>query len=147
MEGVRKPLMADQAGHPAFARLFGAEGFRLLKEEDLGLLTKAEGMQLAVFADDPNRMKETIDIAVIAPEIRRALGSAVAGAWFSETARGRAMAARYGIRRLPAVALFRAGVDLGAAEGLMNWDAYLKQLADIGMRRCAPKKTIAVLNG
>ncbi|MBP3439440.1 MAG: hydrogenase expression protein HyaE [Sutterella sp.] len=147
MEGVRKPLMADQAGHPAFARLFGAEGFRLLKEEDLGLLTKAEGMQLAVFADDPNRMKETIDIAVIAPEIRRALGSAVAGAWFSETARGRAMAARYGIRRLPAVALFRSGVYLGAAEGLMNWDAYLKQLADIGMRRCAPKKTIAVLNG
>lgn len=147
MTDVRRPATADQAGHPAFERLFGAEGFRLLREADIEALTKAEGMQLAVFADDPNRMKETIDMAVIAPEIRRALGSAVAGAWFSDMPTGRAMAARWGIRRLPAVALFRSGVYLGAAEGLMNWDAYLKQLAEIGMRRCAPKKTIAVLNG
>lgn len=66
---------------------------------------------MVLFAEDPNLRRETLDIAVIGPELRKALGAAVASGWYTAVSEGRALGARYGIRKFPAVALFRgAGV-------------------------------------
>lgn len=135
----------DVDTHPGFVRLFGKEGFQKMGEENVDALLAARGLQIVAFADDPMKQKETLDIVVIAPELRRALGDAVAGAWFTDVRTGRALAARWGIRKLPAVALFRSGTYLGAAEGLLGWDEYLRTLAEIGTRTEAPPRRISLI--
>jgi hydrogenase-1 operon protein HyaE len=137
----------DPETHPGFRRLFDKEGFKKLTEDGLDAMLEEVGMKMVVFADDPNKMKETLDIVIIAPEIAKAFGNRLAGCWMSDTSTGRALASRFGFRRLPAVALFKNEVCLGAAEGLMNWDDYIKTLAEIGSRQTAPKRTIAILAG
>ena len=87
----------------------------------------------------------TLDIAVIGPELRKALGAAVASGWYTAVSEGRALGARYGIRKFPAVALFRGAEYLGAAEGLMGWDEYIQALVEIGAREKGPSRTIAIL--
>ena len=86
-----------------------------------------------------------MDIIVIGPEIRRSMGDAVESAWCTDVTEGRALAARWGVRKLPALALFRGNVFLGAAEGLDSWDGYLAKLAQIASRTEAPKRSVAIL--
>lgn len=134
----------DVDRHPAFIRLWGPEGFERLDEESLKRFTERPGLQLAVFADSPTTFKESIDMAVIAPEIARAFAPHLAGKGFTDPAVGRAIAARFGLTRLPAVGFFRGGDFLGALQGLQDWDAYLKGLAEIGARPSGVARTIAV---
>lgn len=100
-------------------------------------MLEAPGLKMVLFAEDPNLRRETLDIAVIGPELRKALGAAVASGWYTAVSEGRALGARYGIRKFPAVALFRGAEYLGAAEGLMGWDEYIQALVEIGPVRRA----------
>lgn len=135
----------DPKTHPGFARMREKEGFREFGEPDVEAMLSAQGLKFVVFADDPNKQKETLDIVVIAPEIKRSLPG-VESAWVTDTAVGRALAARWGIRRLPALALFRGADFLGAMEGLAEWSAYEAGLAEIARRTAPQKRTIAVLS-
>ena len=141
---TRLMTIIDVDQHPAFIRLWGSEGFERLDEENLKRFTEKPGLLFAVFADSPTTFKESIDMAVIAPEIARAFAPHLAGKGFTDPAAGRAIAARFGLTRLPAAGFFRDGEFLGALQGLQNWDAYLKGLAEIGARRSGSPRTIAI---
>ena len=81
---------------------------------------------MLVFTEDPVRFKETLDLAVIAPEIVRAFPARCASAvLFPETARE--VAPRYGFRRWPALVVLQDGHYVGAIDGLRNWDEYLDE--------------------
>ncbi len=139
------PIIPEE--NPLFQRLFGAEGFKILREEGedgVDAFLAAPGLKFAIFADDPNKQKETMDIVVIGPELAKVFPN-LAEKRMSDVTTGRALAARWGIRKLPAVALFRGGVYLGAAEGLMGWSEYIEALAEISRREAAPKRTIAIM--
>lgn len=135
----------DPQTNPLFQRMRGEEGFRTLSEASLEGFLAEPGLKFVIFADYPNTRKETMDIVVIGPEIRRSMGSIVQSAWCTDVAEGRALAARWGVRKLPALALFRGNVYLGAAEGLDSWDGYLAKLAGIAARTEAPKRSVAIL--
>lgn len=135
----------DPETNPLFCRLRNEEGFETLNEAGLEGFLAQDGLKFVIFADDPNTRKETMDIVVIGPEIRRAFGDAVKSAWCTDVAEGRAVAARWGVRKLPALALFRGRVFLGAAEGLDSWDGYLAKLGEISRRTEAPKRFVAIL--
>ena len=126
--------VVDTAVHPLFARLREEAGFAEFSGATLETMLEAPGLKMVLFAEDPNLRRETLDIAVIGPELRKALVS-----------EGRALGARYGIRKFPAVALFRGAEYLGAAEGLMGWDEYIQALVEIGAREKGPSRTIAIL--
>ena len=106
----------DPKTNPLFQRLFGKEGFLPLNEANLDEFLAAPGLKMAVFAEDPNAKRVTMDIVVIAPELKRAFAGALADARFADLVESRALAARWGLRRFPAVALFRDNVFLGAVE-------------------------------
>lgn len=141
---TRLMTLIDVDRHPAFIRLWGTEGFERLNEENFKRFTEKPGLLLAVFADSPTTFKESIDMAVIAPEIARAFAAHLAGKGFTDPAVGRAIAARFGLTRLPAVGFFRDGEFLGALQGLQDWDAYLKGLAEIGAKRTGAPRMIAI---
>ena len=131
--------VVDTAVHPLFARLREEAGFAEFSGATLETMLEAPGLKMVLFAEDPNLRRETLDIAVIGPELRKALGAAVASGWYTAVSEGRALGARYGIRKFPAVALFRG------AEGLMGWDEYIQALVEIGAREKGPSRTIAIL--
>ena len=117
--------VVDTAVHPLFARLREEAGFAEFSGATLETMLEAPGLKMVLFAEDPNLRRETLDIAVIGPELRKALGAAVASGWYTAVSEG----AEY----------------LGAAEGLMGWDEYIQALVEIGAREKGPSRTIAIL--
>lgn len=134
----------DPKTNPLFQRLFGEAGFTLLNEANLDEFLAAPGLKMAVFAEDPNAKRVTMDIVVIAPELKKAFAGALSETRFADLAEARALAARWGLRRFPAVALFRENVFLGAVEALQPWETYCRQLGEIARRTEAPARTIAI---
>ncbi len=132
--------------HPLFVRLYNEEGFSKLTEENLAEMQAVPGLKLVLFADDPNRVRETLDIVVIGPELKKVFKDYLSGAWIADVKKARAMSTQFGIKKLPAVAFFRDAAFLGASEGLKNWDEYLEELGEIGSRTKAPRRTITIVS-
>ena len=75
--------VVDTAVHPLFARLREEAGFAEFSGATLETMLEAPGLKMVLFAEDPNLRRETLDIAVIGPELRKALGAAVASGWYA----------------------------------------------------------------
>ena len=67
----------DPKTNPLFQRLFGKEGFLPLNEANLEEFLAVPGLKMAVFAEDPNAKRVTMDIVVIAPELKKAFAGAL----------------------------------------------------------------------
>jgi len=81
---------------------------------------------MLVFTEDPVRYKETLDLAVIAPEVVRAFADRFrVGVLYPAAARK--VAPRFGFARWPALVMLRDGAHVGAIDGLRNWDEYLAE--------------------
>lgn len=119
---------ADPRSHPLIARLVAREGFVEVDGANFDEFSAREGHVLLVFTEDPVRYKETLDLAVIVPEIERAFPGAFAvGILLPEAARK--IAVRYGFRRWPALVLLRDGRYVGAVDGLRDWGEYVAEVA------------------
>ncbi len=114
--------------HPLLAQLTSRHGFADVTAQDFDAFAQSPGHVLLLFTEDPVRYKETLDLAVIVPEIARAFaGRFTVGVLLPEAAR--AIAVRYGFRRWPAIVLLKDGGYVGAVDGLRNWDEYLHEMA------------------
>ena len=114
--------------HPLLARLSDGFGFRTLDAADFDTLASGTGHVLLVFTEDPERYRETLDLAVIVPELAREFSGRFAVAvLLPESAR--AIAPRYGFRRWPAMVLLRDGDYVGAIDGVRDWSEYRLELA------------------
>jgi hydrogenase-1 operon protein HyaE len=115
-----------QARHPLIAQLFSKHGFSELQAGDIDTFAGKPGHSLLVFTEDPVRVRETLDLAVIVPEVVAAFpGRFRVGVLLPEAAR--AAQARFGVRRWPALVVLRDGAYVGAVEGLRNWDEYVQE--------------------
>jgi len=113
--------------HPLIAQLFSRHGFRELQASDIDAYAGA-GHTLLVFTEDPMRVRETLDLAVIVPEVVAAFPRRFrVGVLLPEAAR--AAQPRYGVRRWPALVVLLDGAYVGAIEGLRNWDEYVQEFA------------------
>ena len=127
---IPMPLAAGAPAteYPLVAQLFSKHGFTEITPENCAEWTQARGRTLLVFIEDPGRFKETLDLAVIVPELCRAFpGRFDVGVLLPEAARE--IAVRYGFRRWPAFVMLADGKYVGAVDGLRNWDEYLTEVA------------------
>lgn len=114
--------------HPLLARMVAATGGQLLDADAFAAWTESDpGLALAVFAEDPARFKETLDIAVIVPELHAAAGGCFRVALLTPAA-SRALAPAYGVLRWPSLLVLRGGRYVGAVEGLRDWQTYVDEL-------------------
>jgi len=122
------PLGADVvASYPLIARLFNGHGYARLDADGIDAFVAAPGHALLVFLEDPMRIKETLDLAVIAPELARAFpGRFRVGVLLPEAAR--LAQARFGFHHWPALVVLKDGRYVGAIDGLREWDVYRDQL-------------------
>jgi len=114
--------------HPLLAQLFSRHGYENVSAESIEAFLQPAGHALLVFTEDPLRVRETLDLAVIVPE----LASAFAGRFRVGVllpAAARELQPRYGVRRWPAFVVLRDGAYVGSVEGLRNWDEYMSELA------------------
>jgi hydrogenase-1 operon protein HyaE len=120
--------VAATARHPLLEQLASRHEFAVVDAESLDDFAAAAGHALLVFTEDPVRYRETLDLAVIAPEVVRAFpGRMRAAVLYPEAARK--LAPRYGFARWPALVLLRDGAYVGAIDGLRNWEEYLQETA------------------
>lgn len=119
---------ADPMAYPLIAQLFTRHGFTDVRAANFDAFARRPGRTLLLFLDDPVRNKETLDFAVIVPEIARAFAPRLAvGVLLPEAAR--AYCVRYGFRRWPAIVILADGDYVGAVDGLRNWDEYVTEVA------------------
>ena len=121
---------ASAATHPLIAQLSTKHGFTQLGADDLDTFTAGPGHTLLVLTEDPLRVRETLDLAVIAPELVRAFpGRFRVGVLLPDAAR--AVQPRYGVRRWPALVILRDGRYVGSVEGLRNWGEYIESFGQL----------------
>jgi len=119
---------ADALQYPLIAQLFTRHGFTDVRAANFAAFSERPGRTLLLFTEDPHRYRETLDLAVIVPEIARAFAPRLAvGVLLPEAAR--AFAARYGFRRWPAFVILADGKYVGAVDGLRDWDEYMTEVA------------------
>jgi len=119
---------ARARSHPLVERLLAQPGFVEVDAATLDAFASAPGHALLVFLEDPTRYKETLDLAVIVPEIAAAFPARfTVGVLRPEAAR--AVHPRYGFRRWPAVVMLKDGRYVGAVDGLRTWDDYVTEIA------------------
>jgi hydrogenase-1 operon protein HyaE len=118
---------ANEKLHPLFAQLFDKHGYANVDAASIDAFAAHAGHALLVFMEDPLRVRETLDLAVIVPELAHALpGRFRVGVLLPATARQ--LCARYGVRRWPAIVMLRDGAYVGSVEGLRNWEDYVQEI-------------------
>lgn len=113
--------------HPLVERLVGLLGAPLLDAATLDAWAQPPGAALLVFTEDPVLYRETLDLAVIVPELAQALPGRFRTGVLPPAA-ARAVAPRYGFRRWPALVLLKGGQYVGAIDGLRDWRDYVDEL-------------------
>ena len=125
---VSAAAAVPRATHPLIERLVGLCGATVLEPADVDAWAGAPGRALLVFTEDPVLYRETLDLAVIVPELAQAMaGRFRTGVLLPAAAR--AVAPRYGFRRWPALVLLKDGRYLGAIDGLRDWQVYVEELS------------------
>ncbi|MDR1529918.1 MAG: hypothetical protein LBS40_05920 [Burkholderiales bacterium] len=114
---------------PLLVRLLEHPQAMEVTSDNFDRVRKTPGWLLLFFTEDPLRYRETLDFAVIAPELL---------AFFSEIApmrlgvllpeMARAYQPRYGFCRWPAFVLLRDGKYLGAIDGMRTWDKLITEM-------------------
>lgn len=120
-------LTATPALHPLLTRLVAQTGAALLDPTAFDAWAGQPGAAMVVFAEDPERYKETLDLAVIVPELHASRAGQFRVALLPPEA-SRALAPRYGFARWPAFVMLRDGDYLGAVDGIRDWDEYIAEL-------------------
>ncbi|MGZ8259485.1 MAG: hydrogenase [Caldimonas sp.] len=113
--------------HPLLARLVQATGAAVLDAGGFDAWAEQPGAAMVVFAEDPERYKETLDIAVIVPELHASRRGLFRVALLPPEA-ARVVSRRYGFARWPAFVMLRDGRYLGAVDGIRDWDVYVTEL-------------------
>lgn len=88
------------------------------------------GLAVLVFSDDPRRVPECWDVAVILPDlVRQCLpGARVA---LLDPQASRALGPRYEVCQWPSLVFLRDGAHLGTIERMRDWDDYAARIGAI----------------
>jgi hydrogenase-1 operon protein HyaE len=113
--------------HPLLERLSAEHGFPELDAASFADFVAAPGDAVIFFSEDPVRHRETLDLAVILPELHRGFGGAFRAAWLAPEA-AKTLHARYGFRRWPAFVMLRGGAYVGVIDGVRDWDEYIREM-------------------
>jgi len=122
VEGARPGL------HPLLGQLFAKHGCTEVDLATVDAFAQQPGHTLLLFTEDPLRVRETLDLAVIVPELALAFAHRFRVGVLLPTA-ARALRARYGFRRWPALVMLRDGAYTGAVDGLRDWNEYVREVA------------------
>lgn len=115
---------------PLIDRLTGELGYALVDEANVDSFAASHRYSVLFFAGEPKRTPESLDVAVILPELMKVFGERVVPAVVAANAEA-ALQSRYGFQRWPTLVFLRGGEYLGAISQMQDWDAYLNQIEQL----------------
>lgn len=118
--------------HPAFERLAMQFAYPTLRADQHDGFVSQPGLVLLFFAGDPARDRESVDVAVILPELAAALDQPLRPAVIPRSRQAEVtLQAHYGFREWPTLVLLRDGAYLGAISRVQDWSVYMKEFAQL----------------
>lgn len=121
-------VAATKPPHPLLERMMAALDAPALEASDFDAWAARPGHALVVFSEDPVLYRETLDLAVVVPELAQAFAGRFRVGLLLQ-APARALAPRFGFRRWPALVMLKDGKYVGAIDGLRDWRDYLDEVA------------------
>lgn len=110
-----------------YERHAAQQGYVVLGAESFDEFVAGPGERVVLFADDPRKVPETWDVAVLLPElVACAAGRLSVGLLAPDPAR--ALAPRYGVNRWPALVFFRDGGYVGVIDGMRDWGVFASEV-------------------
>lgn len=125
---------ADAPARTGFSPLLNAilerHAYQRVDEATLDAVAGAHPIAMLLVSGDWWRLAECDDLAVIVPELDKALDGQVA-VLVAEREAERALQRRFRFASFPALVFLREGAYLGAMEGVRDWADYLVELPEI----------------
>ena len=115
---------------PLIQRLFEEYHYPEIDADTLDEFISRPAVGVLFFTGDPAQYRETLDVAVILPELVEAFEGRLRAGVVARSAE-KALQARYGFRRWPALVFVRKEGYLGAITGVQNWPDYLREIQAI----------------
>lgn len=116
-------------------KLVAKHGLADMDEAGLDVFIEQPGNTVLLLVDDPDRVAESWDLAVIFPDLVAAAGVPLrAGVFRPEHVPG--IQKRYAVNRMPALLFLRDGGYVGVIEGLRDWGEFVTTFQEV-LRRPA----------
>ncbi len=119
--------MTDTPHFPQIERLIQVCNAVRVGIDDFESLARSSGNSVLFFAGDPARYPESIDMAVILPEIAEAFPGNFRIMLVGEDAE-KPLQAKFGFSVWPALVFLRDGDYVGVMTGAYNWDDCLREV-------------------
>ncbi len=104
--------------------------YPLLTEENYAQSVSQEAVSMVVFAGDPKRYPEALDVIVVVPELEKAFPDAFKVSVVAEEAE-RALAQQYAITAWPALVFLKQGQYVDKIARIQDWQVYLEEIPKI----------------
>lgn len=131
------------AALPALLSRLSARGWPLLSVDALADFARQHGEVVAFCVDDPTRLPEVADAAVILPELLKDSGLPLTPC-VVDPAGNAELQARYGVMKYPAFLFFRDGGYVGVMAGLRSWGEYLHEVNEMRARPVGRAPSIGI---
>lgn len=112
--------------HPLLEQLISREGYPLLDREGFDTFIDAQPYSVLLFAGNPGRFPEALDVAVILPELLKRFPR-ISAALVDPESEG-VLQSRYNFNAWPTLVFLKQGRYLGALSRVHNWDEYLYEI-------------------
>ena len=108
-------------------RLFSEHGYPEINRDNHDEFVNLSGACVLFFTGDPNKFRETNDVAVILPELINVYRGRLRAGVVSRSAEVE-LQMLYGFKAWPALVFLRDGGFLGTITGVQNWSDYLDEI-------------------
>jgi hydrogenase-1 operon protein HyaE len=115
---------------PLLQSIIDREGYDVVTRDTLEEIAQARDFVMLFFAGDAVRLAESNDVAVVLPELDKALGGNVTPLIVSRDSE-RDLQRRYLFNAFPAIVFLRRGDYLGVLQGILDWADYQVQIPEI----------------
>lgn len=115
------------SGAPLVDQLVSLHRYPALGEADLDAFITGPGLRVLFVTGDAVKLLDTVDIAVILPELCRHFGGRLAAGVLARAAES-LVAARYGADVRPALVFFARGAHLGTIPRVRDWAEYVEKI-------------------
>jgi len=119
--------------HPLIQSTIDRHGFLAVTHETLDERAEAVELAMLTICGDPRNVSESLDLAIVAPEIVKAFRGALTGMVAMPEAE-RHFQMRFGFSLFPALVFLRRGRYLGAIARIRDWSEYLAEIREILQR-------------
>lgn len=132
--------------HPLIQALADKHGFAGVTEKTLDDAAASHELAMLTVCGDPKNVAESLDLAIVAPEIVKAFRGALSPLVATPEAE-RHFQMRFGFSLFPALVFLRRGEYLGVLTRIRDWSDYMAEIPAILRRQPSPPPQFELARG